>query len=126
MIKKIKKMNQHPIKKIKFQILKPFLMIKLTLKKLKLKKNRNIKKELESESEDKNKSGFNFKTKISKDQIIDSFAIDKNYYFDKYNIKYSWKDMKFEATVTKKNETINIAYLVCAKRGKIQKKCKGK
>ena len=46
--------------------------------------------------------------------------------FKKYNLKYSWKDLEFITTFTKKYENSKTIYLVCNKRGQTSKICPGK
>ena len=62
----------------------------------------------------------------TKDNIIDTITISKNFNFDNFNLSYSWKDMDFITNFTKKIERGNIIYLVCTKRGNKNEKCKGK
>ena len=64
--------------------------------------------------------------KIQKDNIIDTFKINKDFNFDENDIQYLWEEEEFITIYKKKSESKNLVYLVCSKRGYNNDKCKGK
>lgn len=73
----------------------------------------------------KNAKKVNFK-RIESDKVIASINIDKNYDFDKYNVKYAWEEDNFISEYSKKKETSKLICFHCTKRGNTGKNCSGK
>ena len=72
----------------------------------------------------KNKSIKKEKTnieRINEKNIIDKFKLE-NFYFNNYNLSYSWQDRDYITIYTKKNENNNTIDLEYNKRGKAKKK----
>ena len=106
--------------------------------------NKNIKDDIQSKEEEKesDESNCNFNDKINESRIniskkakklkkptkkkfdnkskniIESITISKNLDLNTSDISYSWKDMDFITKFQKKNQSCNLVYLVCSKRGK--------
>ena len=72
----------------------------------------------------KNKLGKT--SNLISEKIIDTIEIDDQIDFDKNNFLYSWENMDFITSFTKKYERGNNIYLSCSKRGPQSDKCPGK
>ena len=70
-----------------------------------------------------NNKKINKTTKNINEHILDTIILDKEIDFSKNNFTYSWDNMDFVTTFTKKYERGNNIYLTCSKRGPNSDKC---